>query len=219
MDNDYISIHAPPRGATCGAPSSRSAGRISIHAPPRGATAVFVVERDAPLFQFTPLREGRPKESSTTSRCSDFNSRPSARGDNHPGQGQPGLLHFNSRPSARGDDGRNVARLGGQTISIHAPPRGATVLVVIKTSTVVYFNSRPSARGDRHNLCEYDDKLIISIHAPPRGATPAARRTRRSMYFNSRPSARGDVIIPHWCILLIFISIHAPPRGATSPRG
>ena len=35
---DFISIHAPPRGATQQARSHRRAVPISIHAPPRGAT-------------------------------------------------------------------------------------------------------------------------------------------------------------------------------------
>ena len=33
--------------------------RISIHAPPRGATCRFQNSREAHIFQFTPLREGR----------------------------------------------------------------------------------------------------------------------------------------------------------------
>ena len=33
------------------------------------------------LFQFTPLREGRPPGRATFSPLGDFNSRPSARGD------------------------------------------------------------------------------------------------------------------------------------------
>ena len=55
-----ISIHAPPRGATHQAEMMSIADTISIHAPPRGATA-----RDA----------------GTKRGTSDFNSRPSARGD------------------------------------------------------------------------------------------------------------------------------------------
>ena len=55
-----ISIHAPPRGAT-GQPHLPLGGhRISIHAPPRGATRFDVLRGNAQLFQFTPLREGRP---------------------------------------------------------------------------------------------------------------------------------------------------------------
>ena len=79
------------------------------------------------------------------------------------------LKHFNSRPSARGDN-HSVAVEHNVTISIHAPPRGAT------------------AHVPQH--CRY---LGISIHAPPRGAT---RRFLGNFIhfenFNSRPSARGD---------------------------
>ena len=57
--------------------------RISIHAPPRGATSRRPRVRASGKFQFTPLREGRR-----------------ARLDLKP----CGVPHFNSRPSARGDD-------------------------------------------------------------------------------------------------------------------
>ena len=79
-----ISIHAPPRGATCLVLRAFLRNLISIHAPPRGATALRAAEvlllpdfnsrpsarGDANLavgssadytFQFTPLREGRPR--------------------------------------------------------------------------------------------------------------------------------------------------------------
>ena len=103
------------------------------------------------LFQFTPLREGR---------------RPlSSRGFIN--------IYFNSRPSARGDETgihmRDCAR-----ISIHAPPRGATI---------AWVNGGFSG--------------LISIHAPPRGATSkVSGAVRQGNYYNSRPSARGDTA---WC--------------------
>ena len=77
---------------------------------------------------------------------------------------------FNSRPSARGDGiaGRGG---GGQDISIHAPPRGATVSSVPHDFFPVYFNSRPSARGDEQEESASFNIDNISIHAPPRGAT------------------------------------------------
>ena len=76
-------------------------------------------------------------------------------------------------------------------ISIHAPPRGATLIPIWETQVdkfqftplcegrryvagdflpVQYFNSRPSARGDEKNLRDLRQEEI-SIHAPPRGAT------------------------------------------------
>ena len=123
--------------------------QISIHAPPRGATA----------------RRGCARKPRT-----NFNSRPSARGDLSRAKRKPRPPNFNSRPSARGDDFRG-ARCG----------------------VLAHFNSRPSARGDticggtllminqfqftplregRPNGCSQSVTMgSISIHAPPRGAT------------------------------------------------
>ena len=99
-------------------------------------------------------------------------------------------------------------------ISIHAPPRGATIRLLLILKRVRYFNSRPSARGDYLGEILSTKKLIsihapprgatrlcsgvgirsdISIHAPPRGATALAIATMLPDDFNSRPSARGDV--------------------------
>ena len=55
-----ISIHAPPRGATRSSGFLEPQPPISIHAPPRGATAQTGKELMDRVFQFTPLREGRP---------------------------------------------------------------------------------------------------------------------------------------------------------------
>ena len=121
------------------------------------------------------------------------------------------------------------------SISIHAPPRGATLLRELGRDAGD-FNSRPSARGDTPGTSALS-RRTISIHAPPRGATHKpdratgasrfqftplreGRRATRSIWanlpnFNSRPSARGDFHL-HLLAALQIISIHAPPRGATS---
>ena len=59
---DEISIHAPARGATEYIGGNRTPiNIISIHAPARGATLTYVVSAaQKTVFQFTPLREGRP---------------------------------------------------------------------------------------------------------------------------------------------------------------
>ena len=78
-------------------------------------------------------------------------------------------------------------------ISIHAPPRGATIPDDVDRSAD-----------------------FISIHAPPRGATAlVCVQLAIDVYFNSRPSARGDDLFEVSCTRPRFISIHAPPRGAT----
>ena len=190
--NEFISIHAPPRGATSpaafdaartafqftplreGRPEGYflafSGGKISIHAPPRGATMAINSKARHDLFQFTPLREGRRDCAPCCAILDDFNSRPSARGDRKPKRGiRWRTMNFNSRPSARGDK------------------RGS------KIPSILHFNSRPSARGDDFALNIGEVGGEISIHAPPRGAT--RRAAARSIFAQ--------------------ISIHAPPRGAT----
>ncbi len=165
-----ISIHAPPRGATLKPCIDTALHPISIHAPPRGAT--------------------QPVNSANCP--SDFNSRPSARGDPCGRHSKRAHLHFNSRPSARGDFKFRKEK-NNEYISIHAPPRGATRVCVVISSARTDFNSRPSARGDRPVTyttsfrspfqftplregrrmpdMDYTSSEIISIHAPPRGAT------------------------------------------------
>ena len=209
-----ISIHAPPRGATAGlglAPlcpwhfNSRPSARGDPSLRPNSATlANYFNSRPSargdyrrnfrcdapPLFQFTPLREGRPAGIFDATRRPYFNSRPSARGDDGLHTLFERLPDFNSRPSARGD-----------------------IAALVAFRHVEDFNSRPSARGDRE-FVHGAARVGISIHAPPRGATSQKNakkgftrfqftplregRHRKKMRkralhdFNSRPSARGD---------------------------
>ena len=143
--------------------------------------------------------------------------------------------NFNSRPSARGDAAEE-ARDAWNAISIHSPPRGATSVFWHCALITYYFNSRPSARGDVE-LSAITGLPYISIHAPPRGATEDAGVPCDGGNFNSRPSARGDRSCrrrhagqaPFQFTPLRegrpstagavgsppAISIHAPPRGAT----
>ena len=237
--DDVISIHAPPRGATEAKDAKEEGRQISIHAPPRGATTWRSIYADVTPFQFTPLREGRPKavchaESlgrisihapprGATSRsrhqnCSaHFNSRPSARGDRLDRRRRLGFSYFNSRPSARGDNSLSIPapcrqyfnsrpsargdsykrrKAMSEIISIHAPPRGATLMETHKGNHYVLFQFTPLREGRPRRTSPGTADDHISIHAPPRGATV------------KRKFAKSD-----W-----EISIHAPPRGATSGR-
>ena len=211
---------------------------ISIHAPPRGATFYRKLNGSSELFQFTPLREGRrcPRRRAYRRRLlfqftplregrlhqqrpfaasSDFNSRPSARGDsmaggfggfNFPFQFTPlregrrprystnfHQQYFNSRPSARGDAvaGLCVAALAG--VFQFTPLREGRRYRALLESPGNKFQFTPLREGRRCRRGGWRVRQHISIHAPPRGAT----RYRAASY-----SARK-------------ISIHAPPRGAT----
>ena len=164
-----ISIHAPPRGATREIHQRLGILPISIHAPPRGATGVSF---SCLLWLFisihAPPRGATALGSALGKPPTYFNSRPSARGDVSCSRSfaTSGVFQFTplreGRRHHQADGGRVV-------ISIHAPPRGATLTT------------------------EGNPVALISIHAPPRGATIGQNaEERRGTYFNSRPSARGD---------------------------
>ena len=166
-----ISIHAPPRGATTR--YWRISSRTNFNSRPsaRGDPKCMMYRyANGDAFQFTPLREGR-----RVGYDVHYTS-----------------VNFNSRPSARGDGGHQHAGRHHQAISIHAPPRGATIieqkytfilifqftplregrLISVTMSEIsIYFNSRPSARGDPCGSVAHAPCSSISIHAPPRGAT------------------------------------------------
>ena len=211
---------------------------ISIHAPPRGATVAAVVDALSVLFQFTPLREGRPFADLLGSARRLFQFTPLREGR----RAFSSILH---------PDGRNI--------SIHAPPRGATKIMAEYTAAAAQFQFTPLREGRPiGKVIEQPGSLFqftplregrrsgvrpprrrppISIHAPPRGATQKLnilreyfqfqftplREGRRPQegqerchhsYFNSRPSARGDLLQVQ-TEGKENISIHAPPRGAT----
>ena len=107
-ENEPIHFNSRPsaRGDTSPQEAANTVS-ISIHAPPRGATCGAYKKEENLIFQFTPLREGRPAHTRS--------------GDSEPD-------NFNSRPSARGDLPLFRVRQV-QDISIHAPPRGATVMI------------------------------------------------------------------------------------------
>ena len=167
---------------------------------------------------------------------SDFNSRPSARGDSAGGLPTDPAVYFNSRPSARGDLGAGAGALIG--IFQFTPLREGRQPAESKYNTLWEFQFTPLREGRLNLMANNPPFDYISIHAPPRGATKNWHETGRiEIYFNSRPSARGDGDV--FSVQLVRkqfqftplregrrvsslcrhkhtdISIHAPPRGAT----
>ena len=198
---DGISIHAPPRGATRTISEGRMLEVISIHAPPRGATLIRLsVLPRRKVFQFTPLREGRRRDRGGCRRPGDFNSRPSARGDKV-SFAQPNKREFQFTPLREGRlfpmtltevpilfqftplrEGRlpRASRCAqAAPISIHAPPRGATVARFFVCLRHPYFNSRPSARGDGGFLVQGRIHLLFQF-------TPLREGRRRPRCFRPR---------------------------------
>ena len=144
-----ISIHAPPRGATRHRVHVLVGGQFQFTPLREGRPEVLDGFLRLLLFQFTPLREGRPELRIVKQRTYAFQFTPLREGRRlllvgitgikifqftPLREGRPCIVagrsctkpNFNSRPSARGDAIASVLwMLFG--ISIHAPPRGATV--------------------------------------------------------------------------------------------
>ena len=190
LADSFISIHAPPRGATkvqknCGRHSSlfqftplREGRRplqrcqvrlpaISIHAPPRGATKSSAALSPIKTFQFTPLREGRP-----------YHARKAA------------LLTISIHAPPRGATDIVMTRYEKPKISIHAPPRGATRCFALGCWRYS-FQFTPLREGRPPTLGVNWWELIISIHAPPRGATASDESAVRRTRFQFTPLREG----------------------------
>ena len=143
------------------------------------------------LFQFTPLREGRRCAVRADGMTTQFQFTPLREGRLQSVAEAKKSCYFNSRPSARGDP--VPARAGKHiSISIHAPPRGATRSGQSRVHGFFIFQFTPLREGRRNQRGEAVRRVNISIHAPPRGATLPSFTVPTVMHFNSRPSARGD---------------------------
>ena len=121
-------------------------------------------------FQFTPLREGRLLLQTVRFRHNRISIHAPPRGATESKEANALLgKDFNSRPSARGDDGfdTNIQRVGEFQFT---PLREGRQLRTERGNVWTNFNSRPSARGDG-NWVRKIKTIDISIHAPPRGAT------------------------------------------------
>ena len=189
-------------------------------------------------FNSRPSARGDMDSGDKASNKANFNSRPSARGDAYVGREIITNKNFNSRPSARGDgciftqtqrnflfqftplrEGRHRAAISTgfiSSISIHAPPRGATRSALMSLIASLYFNSRPSARGDSS---QYSHLLSNEFQFTPlrEGRLHRILKTRYSQNFNSRPSARGDRTLKP--LFPVYGTFQFTPLREGRPRG
>ena len=168
----------------------------------------------ARIFQFPPLREGRPASWRRRTLSMYFNSRPSARGDTKPSRTKKKPSKFQFPPLREGRLNRVTAMVGGDIFQF------------------------PPLREGRLKAKTLGKMLDISIPAPPRGATSALGATGTARLFQFPPLREGRQGrgLQH-TLPLIFqfpplregrqrkicgecehhsISIPAPPRGATT---
>ena len=190
-----ISIHAPPRGATPRPGKASGMHLISIHAPPRGATACrFLVFCGFP-FQFTPLREGRQKS--------------------HQPLAHDALFQFT--PLREGRREAYSAYEAVMEISIHAPPRGAT-LAGCMGSRLMQFQFTPLREG-RRAAAQPASPMFCSFQFTPlrEGRLPNSAHSTSAHLFQFTPLREGRQGRCTGLLASLCISIHAPPRGATRP--
>jgi len=230
-----VSIHAPTRGATSAihatpevaqfqftrprgarrrrrAPAADRRAGVSIHAPTRGATTLAPCRRWLTSFNSRAHAGRDRKKLLTLVNCSPFQfTRP--RGARRPRPSSSPLRRsFNSRAHA----GRDIARgllLAQPRVSIHAPTRGATLVISRARYEVAFQFTRP--RGARLDAGLQSGRWTVSIHAPTRGATTTRLRCPRSPRFQfTRP--RGARHLQRQAAQrAAIVSIHAPTRGAT----
>ena len=89
-------------------------------------------------------------------------------------------------------EGRHVhgGGLMALTISIHAPPRGATDYG-IRVGGAFSFQFTPLREGRRLQSAIERDVSEISIHAPPRGATDDVMNALKPILFQFTPLREG----------------------------
>ena len=144
----YISIHAPARGATVNVPDTCCLNVISIHAPARGAT-VFQPPHPA-LVQISihaPARGATDCASSSRCPCHYFNPRSREGSDVKLVRVTKTHKNFNPR-SREGSDYFIKETDKTYKISIHAPARGATLVIRICRQVSIYFNPRSREGSD-----------------------------------------------------------------------
>ena len=169
------------------------------------------------LFQFTPLREGRPASLPSVRTISQFQFTPLREGRQQPGavRGTGGLISIHA--PAGGATRVLVCGLKDVLISIHAPAGGATAGLCQAQRACVYFNSRPCGRGDDSRR-PGTARRFISIHAPAGGATLSAGCPTKRRTFQFTPLREGRLYGLLFVVQPWLISIHAPAGGATYHR-
>ena len=233
-----ISIHAPAKGATLmhfrstifslgfqstlprrerppALPPIPRAPSISIHAPAKGATTRNDLPPTYTLFQSTLPRRERP--------CCPVRRSPSCGFQSTlPRRERLGMCcrtrlsraYFNPR-SREGSDKTNVQTRCEMLISIHAPAKGATCILIFLTQEVGFQSTLP--RRERH-VAVFRLPFGMPFQSTlPRRERPPPQPSMVGMFdFNPRSREGSDRERGGWSTDSILISIHAPAKGATA---
>ena len=101
-------------------------------------------------------------------------------------------------------------------ISIHAPAKGATLIVLPIALEPLNFNPRSREGSDTFTQLAGYGKFDISIHAPAKGATSSLTTNLIVSTISIHAPAKGATQIVSNDVDQEVISIHAPAKGATT---
>ena len=183
-------------GSDISAPSLICIEFVSIHAPTKGATWAAKTRKRS-NYCFNP----RSHEGSDSCRLQRIYQGGS----------------FNPR-SHEGSDctARNISP--SDTVSIHAPTKGATRSFSGTSFSLSCFNPRSHEGSDADTNAAVAD-TGVSIHAPTKGATLLIKLKGTPVScFNPRSHEGSDQVIHAVFRLVKDVSIHAPTKGATIPK-
>ncbi len=178
---------------------------VSIHAPARGATRCWLCYRGYNKFQSTHPHGVRQLKIMGREEIEGFNPRTRTGCDGRVSfalQMRPVSIHA----PARGATWEIVYNLRRKIVSIHAPARGATCLS--EKAQVAYdsFNPRTRTGCDRH-IKRVAPGPFVSIHAPARGATELIMLRATLTGVSIHAPARGATAISiRYCILVQYIA-------------
>ena len=148
--------------------------------------------RSIPIFQFTPLREGRPS--------SARHSIP--------------LIVFQFTPLREGRRGVYRISAPSRQISIHAPPRGAT-FIRDNCACQRGFQFTPLREGRPESADKLVEVNLFQFTPLREGRRISKAISGCEARFQFTPLREGRHSFARAVYLHQFISIHAPPRGAT----
>ena len=144
------------------------------------------------MFQFTPLREGRPAQAERRGGRAGFNSRPCARGDRVSRAKCESCQSFNSRPCARGDCHARLYAVS-EYVSIHAPARGATISGSAGTELLL-FQFTPLREGRPTVSAPTVKRLMFQFTPLREGRRAETEAAVRAFQFQFTPLREGRLL-------------------------
>ena len=167
-------------------------------------------------FQSTPPRRGRRQTLQNIPTSNPrFNPRPREGGDNSSIYHVLLSRRFNPRPREGGDLNMFTSSRIFTVVSIHAPAKGATAVLLCSWFLGTAFQSTPPRRG-RLMLVKSACNCSLFQSTPPRRGRPGTvYRFQVAAPFQSTPPRRGRLLAAVDVRIIRIVSIHAPAKGAT----